>query len=343
MRMHKLGSRLIRVITPDRKVLYFNTSRLSSVRVFWIFRNFSTLDDRVLSERQLELIRKVCNQLQSEVPKGSIDTSRLIGTLELSSTARNMNWGRQSEVQVTPRASDNIARRRLPRALAPNAIALAAFLLFAAIVVADQHVRSRLATFVSRPAAVPAATLPQEKTTALRAEENSSGHDADTADVGDQSKELHPQIQLASLKQSTATSLRDRSDSLGIVPQPGSKKKAELPRRIVEDALPASGPPQTRPILDGFSPVLRDVRIVLRAIVAPDGSVTRVHVEDPPHALSSAEENAQLVREAMRAVGSWRYSPHDTGGDAESRILFQFSPDVVTVSFLEPHRDQRLP
>jgi hypothetical protein len=337
--MHKLGSRLIRVITPDRKVLYFNTSTLSSLRMFWIFRNFSTLDDRVLSERQLELIRKICYQVQSEVPKGSLDISRLIGTLELSSTARNMNWGRQSEFQVAPRAFDNIASRRLPRTLAPNAIALAAFLLFAAIVVADQQVRSRLASFVSRPAAVPAATLPQDKTTALRAEENSVEHDAEAADVADAATASRPQMQLASLKQSTAISLPVRGDSLRSVAPPGFKK-IKLQRSLAADALPASGPPQTRPILNSFSPVLRDVRIVLRAIVAPDGRVTRVHIEDPP---SLAEENAQLVREAMRAVGSWRYSPHDTGSDAESRILFQFSPDVVTVSFLDPHRDQRVP
>jgi hypothetical protein len=126
---------------------------------------------------------------------------------------------------------------------------------------------------------------------------------------------------------------------LRTLPQPGFKK-IKVQQSIAANALPASGPPQTRPVLNSFSPVLRDVRIVLRAIVAPDGRVTRVHVEHPP---SLAEENAQLIREAMRAVGSWRYSPHDTGSDAESRILFQFSPDVVTVSFLDRHRDQRVP
>src|SRR5690348_1709841 len=84
MRIHKLGSRFLRVVTRDRTVHYFSTPGLCSLRVFWIFRNFSNIDDRVLHERQLRLIQRICNT--TEIPRGSVDFERLIGTVELSTT-----------------------------------------------------------------------------------------------------------------------------------------------------------------------------------------------------------------------------------------------------------------
>ena len=105
------------------------------------------------------------------------------------------------------------------------------------------------------------------------------------------------------------------------------KRVAMAPPASMAEVLPPSGPPQSHRVPTDFPEVSKDTKVILRAIVSSDGKVARVHV---------VEGDPQLAREAARAVTFWRYSPRAGSGDTESRILFQFAPDVTTVSFLNP-------
>ncbi|HKR32484.1 MAG TPA: hypothetical protein VJT08_18520 [Terriglobales bacterium] len=94
----------------------------------------------------------------------------------------------------------------------------------------------------------------------------------------------------------------------------------------VPEMLPPAGPPESHPVLDDFSSVVRDTEVLLRAIVSPEGRVKEVKL---------LHGDATLGREAARIVRSWRYGSRTGNIDGESRIRFKFTSDVTTVSFLD--------
>jgi TonB family protein len=388
MRIHKLGSRFLRVVTPDGKVHYFSASGFTSLRVFWIFRNFSNLDDRVLSARQLQLIQRVCSG--AELPRGPVDFAGLIGTLELS-TSGYQAWNKQQLPQVAAQRDISAPEIRSSQpfrvpTFVLSATALAACLLVAVTVLANRTVRRQIATLASKSfksmssmlPRVPHDSGPQPQAADQRSPEpqlinvplsaHAQGVMAQTQlipDMEDESASLgasanrteltRASLQLTSLIGIEPGSISIRAEnSTGPVHNLTAKQQlvagaptgAELkglnatvlpphalgrkraPENLVAtltEALPPSGPPQTRPVLGDFPAVSQETKVILRAIVSSDGKVARVHV---------VEGNPALAREAARTVTSWRYSPRTGSGDAESRILFQFAPDVTTVSFL---------
>lgn len=315
---------MLRVITPDGKPSHFTVRQISSLRLWWIFRNFSTLNDRVLSERQLELIRRICTP-GTEMGSGSAKAESLVGTLELTSRSRTWEWTLGSSQQSL---AAGIAPRRYRRVFIASAALGTTVLLFAGIVLFGQQARRQLTALSSKSRSTSAShrstllTLKQRTTNTLSQE---------LRPVEDQASDKGRLITVA-VKDSSPTFTSERVDSPAPPPvprKPSAKSTRALQPAEVAEALPPAGAPKSRPTPE-FSSVTKDAQIVLRAIISPDGSVKQVAV---------VEGNARLAREAMRAVSSWRYSARSVAGDAESRITFRFyAPDVVSVSFLDAHR-----
>jgi hypothetical protein len=392
MRVHKLGSRLLRVVTPDGKVRYFTASGISSLRVFWIFRNFSSLDARILSRRQLELIKKVCRA--GEARKGAIDLADLVGTLELS-TSGAQDWCAAPKVHLVqpvvvqaPATEDQPARMHPSFAL--SATVLASSLLLLAVLLMNHHVRLQFTSFISgvskfaeslRPHVpqLPNIHASSEKQIAkhqplqptvlklvssvaegARSEWAQSIPAADKRSIGsiygEHALQSGPErtnswalseatlpvangrfkpssigsrtVPPERLSTSLVTANVDQTQAItNSSPHYAAFRKQPLEATLAAspELLPPSPPPRTHPVPDSFSSVSRDTHLLLRAIVSPEGAVTRVSV---------LEGDSRLAREAVRAVMSWRYTPRSATGDTESRIMFRImAPDVITVSF----------
>jgi hypothetical protein len=80
MWFEKLSLGVLRVLTPTGP-RYVRPSLAERVYLLWIFRNFSTLPVKVLSQRQQSWINRVCNNHGFISLLGASDTT-LLGTLE---------------------------------------------------------------------------------------------------------------------------------------------------------------------------------------------------------------------------------------------------------------------
>ena len=390
MRIHKLGSRFLRVVTSEGRVRYFSTSGFSAFRLFWIFRNFGSLDDRVLSARQLRIIQGICSG--AEVRRELIDLSGLIGTLELSS-AGSESWNAPEVRQSIHRLQVDVAEAATPRSFQVPSFVLSATVLIVCalllvIVLANSNVRRQLISLASRSIKITESLLPRTPRSAtarrqlseplppqpqlvnvalpattgsvapnpeLRLAVESTGSDDSEGSLLGVENTLPLQRASLRIESLINSAMRPRAEShnltggsitparqqLAISPSVKvngvntaaaadytrrSRPAAEHPLTTTAETLPPSGPPQSRPVLAEFPSVSKDTQVILRAIVSPDGRVARVNV---------VEGNPNLAREAAHAVTSWRYSAHAGSGNAESRIVFRFGPDVTAVSFLD--------
>lgn len=326
MRTERVGSRFLRVVGPDKSVRYFAIGGIPSLRISWVFRNFSNLNERVLSERQLELFRRICTSGNGEIAKEAIDPQQILGTLELSRAI----W----KPDLAPQAahhklfSANRAHKKpQSREFVISANALSILLLFTVIVLVNKHSRGQLISSISKHSSLTAflhrgiqsSSRSQDPARSIKGSEQKS-------DVSASESNGSPVGRLAASSARTfqvnARNVASSSSSSSFSKNAGNAHSPD-PAELLQPA----GPPQIHPVLDNFSEVSRDTRVVLRAVVAPDGQVRAVNV---------LEGQSSLAREAMQAVKRWRYAARATANDAESRIVFQFlAPDVVTVSFLD--------
>lgn len=356
MRTDKLGSRLLRVVTPDGKVRYFrSTPGLTSLRLFWIFRNFNTLNDSVLSLRQHALIRQIYRT--GEVLNGAVDPKRILGTLEVSSRSCMPNWAAPSRlIQLSIVRPSRIDRQPLGKLLrlALNLTGVVGVLLFIVGLLGIRDARRQPTAFTSSPANLQRAqdarstelrethqtisrTAPDSlpPATALKfpsyVPDNASKSSAELGSPGEPASadSADEDVISSNLSSASRDDLQRTSSAVVSSPvlDPIQSLDSSTPSSVsATEELPSSGPPQTHPVLADFSPVSQDTEVVLRAIVSADGSVTKVKV---------LEGDSKLAREAARAVTSWRYSRRASTGYAESRIAFHFAPDTVSVSFLD--------
>ena len=79
--MEKLVSGVVRVVTPIGP-RYIELSFLQRAYFLWIFRNFDTLPQQVLSERQKRVIDTLCLEKRFVSLPSSMDEVPVIGTLE---------------------------------------------------------------------------------------------------------------------------------------------------------------------------------------------------------------------------------------------------------------------
>jgi Gram-negative bacterial TonB protein C-terminal len=373
MRTHKLSARCLRIVTPDGQAHYFAASGVSSLRVFWIFRNFDVLNDRVLSRRQFERVKRICRRPDAEVPAALVKGQGLIGTLELSRANADLLRDSISELRqpVTPTAEPAkppvtvIRRRRVPtaRRVLVAGTAAAVVLTAAAVVkygAIPAHVTAVISS-ITQPAAQAAwwhrksTSVPDhapDSNSPVTTPASAIAKPADVpAPVPAQTSvpPSHPISEAATRHRNTTAQAAFGPRSLainsvapsndGTLPHAVSSAaireathaNSSLPMSaepaLQSAALPSAGLPQVRPALPAFAAVKQDAKVVLRAIVAPDGRVRRVEVFEGP---------ANLADEAVRAVSDWRYSPRASNADAESTIIFRlFAPDVTTVSFVD--------
>jgi hypothetical protein len=319
----RIGARLLRVRTPDGKDLYFTITRFFSfLRLLWIFRNFSSLNDRVLSERQVELIRRICRS-EVEAHPHRVSAEALIATLELTANSSNRNWAARPQHILAESNDDRPRRHRLAFALNITAV----FLLFAGIVLSGQQARQQLRALVSKPSAALMKIQRREPAIRNAGSTDGEGHAPQTT-VQAPSNAAGTTFIASSVNRWPSG---ERLAALDVAPElkltrasAGPSRNRE-PQLDMNELLPPSGPPQSRPTPD-FTAVSNDTAVVLQAIVSPDGRVKRVAI---------VEGNAKLAREAALAVASWRYGRRSDSGDAESWITFRFyAPDVISVSFL---------
>lgn len=99
----------------------------------------------------------------------------------------------------------------------------------------------------------------------------------------------------------------------------------------VDTTLPRlAGPPQFRMIYPTYPETQQSGKVVLTAVIAPDGSVKSITVISGKKIFASA---------ALKAVKRWRYLPYELQGKSvefQTAIAFEFRGDeVITVSF--PH------
>jgi hypothetical protein len=350
MRIHQLGCRYVCTQSPDGELRYLRATPLSSLRLFWIFRNFADLHQHVLSPRQLQLILN-CEALDDN---SRIDPEELIGTIELSAGPTK---GFETKSHPPIRAMQPVAHAPMrSRSFAISAIATAAAVIFVAVTfsVAQAHWTGHLAEMGSKSKQVARSLLPRVHS-ALRfrivepqqakaqkpfsnAEQIGSLPSPSAVWVKGESQQgvmdgnaLPPG---GATLQSAAYKYASASES-ALTPDVGAAFPHSLPKHSstsvhhsdpVPQLLPPAGPPESHPVLDDFSLVVRDTEVLLRAIVSPEGRVKEVKL---------LHGDATLGREAARIVRSWRYASRNGNADGESRIRFKFTSDVTTVSFLD--------
>ncbi len=350
MRIHQLGCRYVCTQSPDGELRYLRATRLSSLRLFWIFRNFGDLHQHVLSPRQLQLIL-TCEALDN---KSRIDPEELIGTIELSAGPTK---GFETQPRRPMSATQSAAYAPIgSRSFAISAIATAATVLIVAVAfsVAQANWSTRLAYMGSKSKHIAKSFLPRvhealrfriiepqqarlQKPFSSASEQVGLVPSPDPAwEKSEMGNALEGSASTAGggILQSAALNYSSVNEP-GLTPDIGPPVPHSSPKHssisahhsdAVPEMLPSAGPPEGHPVLDDFSSVVRDTEVLLRAIVSPEGRVKEVKL---------LHGDATLGREAARIVRSWRYASRDGNADGESRIRFLFTSDVTTVSFLD--------
>jgi Gram-negative bacterial TonB protein C-terminal len=325
-------------------------SRLSSLRLFWIFRNFADLHQHVLSPRQLQLILN-CETLDNDA---RVNPEELLGTIELSSGPTK---GFETKSLPRIKATQPIAHALMPRrSFAISAIATAAAVVFVAVAfsVAQAHWNGTLGNVGSKSKQIAKSLLPRmhgalrftivepqqaEVQKPFSSNPEQVGSLPSPSPVWDKSElrsavdvnasaPVTPSLQSAAFRYSSVEEPALATDIGAAVPHssPRHSSISVHHSEIVPQMLPPAGPPETHPVLDDFSAVVRDTEVLLRAIVSPEGRVKEVKL---------LHGDATLGREAARIVRSWRYASRTGNTDGESRIKFRFTSDVTTVTFLD--------
>lgn len=81
MCMEKLAAGVVRVVTPIGP-RFIELSFWQRAYFLWIFRNFDTLPQQVLTERQQRIIDQLCVEKRFVSSPSSTDDAPIIGTLE---------------------------------------------------------------------------------------------------------------------------------------------------------------------------------------------------------------------------------------------------------------------
>jgi hypothetical protein len=81
MWMEKLAAGVVRVVTPIGP-RFIELSFWQRAYFLWIFRNFDTLPQQVLTERQKRIIDELCVEKRFVSLPSSTDDAPIIGTLE---------------------------------------------------------------------------------------------------------------------------------------------------------------------------------------------------------------------------------------------------------------------
>ncbi|HKT24131.1 MAG TPA: hypothetical protein VJR04_05980 [Terriglobales bacterium] len=347
MRIHQLGCRYVCTQSPDGELRYLRATRFSSLRLFWIFRNFADLHQHVLSPRQLQLILN-CEALDDN---SRIDSEELIGTIELSAGPTK---GFETKPRPSIRDTQLVVHAPMrSRSFAISAIAAATAIVFLGVAfsVAQAHWTGHLANVSSKSKQIAKSLLPRmhgalrfrilESQQAQPQKPFSSNSEQVASlpspipvweqagmpkDAGNASTPGQATLQSAAFNYTSVESAV--TPDIGAPAHP-SPKHGSVPAHhsdAVPEILPPAGPPESHPVLDDFSAVVRDTEVLLRAIVSPEGRVKEVKL---------LHGDATLGREAARIVRSWRYASRSGNTDGESRIRFTFTSDVTTVSFLD--------
>ena len=349
MRIHQLGCRYVCTQSPDGELRYLRATRLSALRLFWIFRNFADLHQHVLSPGQLQLILN-CESIDD----ARIKPEELIGTIELSAGPTK---GFETKSHLSFRATQPIAHAPMrSRSFAISAIATSAAVISVAVTfsVAQAHWTGRLTEVGSKSKQVAKSLLPRvhgalrfrivEPQQAKAQKPFSNAEQVrslpspsavwakgETQDGVMDRNALPPAeatLQSAAYKYASASESALTPDVAAAFPHSLPKHSPTLVHHSdpVPQMLPPAGPPESHPVLDDFSSVVRDTEVLLRAVVSPEGRVKQVKL---------LHGDATLGREAARIVRSWRYSSRSGNTDGESNIRFKFASDVTTVSFLD--------
>ncbi|GEM_PF-5180049 len=350
MRIHQLGCRYVCTQSPDGELRYFRASRLASLRLFWIFRNFADLHQHVLSPRQLQLIRS-CEEIDKNA---RVKPEELIGTIELSAGPTK---GFETKLLPAIRVSQPVAHAPTRgRSFAISAMASAAAIVLVAV--AFSFARANWGTHLTymgtKSKQIAASLLPRmQGAMRFRIVEPQQGHAPKPFSNAEQVSALpspnplwekaeirespadqgaltasEASLQSAAYKYASANESTFTPDTEAAVPRTSPKHSSRSAHysNIVPEILPPAGPPESHPVLDDFSSVVRDTEVLLRAVVSPEGRVKEVRL---------LHGDATLGREAARIVRSWRYASRTGNTDGESRIRFKFTSDVTTVSFLD--------
>lgn len=351
MRIHQLGCRYVCTQSPDGELRYLRATRLSSLRLFWIFRNFADLHQHVLSPGQLQVILN-CEALDDNA---RIRREELIGTIELSAGPTK---GFDSMPRLGLKAAEAVNYPPMrSRSFAISAIATAAALAFVVMgfSVAQAHWGRQFTNIGSKSKQIAKSLAPRvqgalrfrivepqraqlEKPFSPNPEQSGSLPSPsplwEKTELGRNAVSQNASMPAGASLQSAALKYRSVNES-GLSPEIGSAVLRSSPKHgsvpahhsdAVPQLLPPAGPPESHPVLDDFSDVVRDTAVVLRAIVSPEGRVKDVKL---------LHGDARLGRQAARIVRCWRYAHRGGNTDGESRIRFLFTSDVTTVSFLD--------
>jgi|SRR5580704_4721431 hypothetical protein len=104
MWMEKLAAGVVRVVTPIGP-RFIELSFWQRAYFLWIFRNFDTLPQQVLSERQQRIIDRLCVEKRFVSLPSSFDDAPIIGTLERIPTAPVEEAGKRPQGRVADAGS----------------------------------------------------------------------------------------------------------------------------------------------------------------------------------------------------------------------------------------------
>jgi TonB family protein len=357
--------RLLVALETDQGVEYVTASGWDRVYLLWMFRNFRSLPQNVLSRRQKQLIgslyREAYNgglqELHDAVVAGTVEDFRPSSLTPLPSAVKNRKRGvaREDSQPDAPTVGSKPFYAGLTFNRMTARVATAAALLVIAILAWHQLGAQSVAsssttqTAAARRADEPQATanmaiakdLPQTDAAPASVEPAANLAVAPVADIGSMPEAATDHVRTAApaVQPSAAPPLRSAAQiappqTLAAVTKPSETTRTIHHRLTPSPKILEAVADAPRMQISGrpqklVYPVCPETqargKVSLQAVVGYDGAVSRVRVLTGDRTLAAA---------AIEAVRQWRYEPSAPHFERETNITISFiSNEVVAVSF----------
>jgi hypothetical protein len=288
-------------LRTEAGAVYLCPSRLQRMRLQWTFRHFHVLAPQVLSRHDQRLIEKL-SQSAVVTPSLPVASEAILGVVEKASALTRA----QAAVPVGDLA---VRDHRAGRWVALGTLTAAAIGMIALLVWALPMARRAPEVSVARTDSAQAASAPLALETQAPAVSLLAAPPA----------ELPAPLKLRRIARAREVPALAGETPAG-TPTALAETAAATMRRVTE--LPAR--PFAHPMVAQHN-LMGDVE--LKAMIAPDGSVSQVAV---------MSGDARLAEAGMRAVRQWHYSPYPAQGAAveeETQIKMSFfGADAVSIA-----------
>jgi TonB family protein len=353
-----LPQRLLVALETDQGVEYVAASGWDRVHLLWMFRNFQSLPQNVLSPRQKRLIgslyRETSNyglhELHDAVVTGKIEDFRPSSLAPLPSSVESGKRVSREDSQPDAPTRDPkpfYAGWRLTFNRMTLRVATAAALLVIAILAWHQLGAQSVASSSPTQTAAARQTDEPQATANVAVAKDSPQHDAGPVSVLPAgSPAAAPVVDNGTLSEATGAHAETAAPPVRSAPESARPQTLAVATKPIETTRTIHHPQTSSPkILEAVAdpprtqisgrpqklvyPVCPETqargKVSLQAVVGYDGAVSRVRVLTGDRTLAAA---------AIEAVRQWRYEPSAPHLERETNITISFiSNEVVAVSF----------